>query len=140
MSIKIKNIFKALPFGKGLGGILLVFAFTACSTQKTSTTTPSLVGKWKLTQTLADIGDGKATWAEVSKDSVLISEFKSDGSITGNAMPGTTHYAIADSAHLNMTIEHNADPIDYRYKISKDSLLLNPPCREACGMRFVRVK
>jgi hypothetical protein len=55
-------------------------------------------------------------------------------------MPGTTHYAIADSVHLNMTIEHNADPIDYRYKVSKDSLLLNPPCREACGMRFVRVK
>jgi hypothetical protein len=140
MSIKIKNIFKALPFGEGLGGVLLVFAFAACSTQKTSTTTPSLVGKWKLTQTLADIGDGKAKWAEVSKDSVLISEFKSDGSITGNAMPGTTGYAIADSVHLNMTIENNTDPIDYRYKVSKDSLLLNPPCREACGMRFVRVK
>jgi hypothetical protein len=141
MSIKIKNILKALPFGKGLGGaLILALLFAACTTQKTSTTTPTLVGKWKLTETLADIGDGKATWQPVSKDSLLISDFKTDGSITGNAMPGTTRYAIADSLHLNMTIEHNADPIDYRYKVSKDSLLLNPPCREACGMRFVRVK
>ena len=121
--------------------IVAIAAFAACTTQKTnSTTTPTLVGKWKLTETLADIGDGKATWQQVSKDSALVSEFRSDGSITGNAMPGTTHYAIADSAHLNMTIEHNTDPIDYRYKVSKDTLLLNPPCREACGMRFVRLK
>ncbi|MFD1258866.1 hypothetical protein ACFQ3S_18810 [Mucilaginibacter terrae] len=137
---KIKRILKALPSGEGWGGVLLVFAFAACTTQKTSTTTPTLVGKWKMTETLADIGDGKAKWAAVSKDSSLISEFKTDGSITGNAMPGTTHYAIADSLHLNMTIEHNADLIDYRYKVSKDTLLLNPPCREACGMKFIRLK
>ena len=141
MSIKIKNIFKALPLGQGWGGVLLVCALAACTTQKTSSNAiPSLAGKWKLTETLADIGDGKAKWAAVSKDSLLVSEFKADGSISGNAMPGTTHYVVADSIHLNMTIEHNADPIDYRYKVSKDSLLLNPPCREACGMRFVRVK
>ena len=113
---------------------------SACVSQKNNVTTPTLVGKWQLTETLADIGDGKGTWTAVSKDSVLTSEFKSDGSITGNAMPGTTRYAITDSVHLAMTVEHNVTPIDYRYKVSQDTLLLNPPCREACGMRFIRVK
>lgn len=113
---------------------------TACSSQKTQVATSPLTGKWQLTKTLADMGDGKAKWTFIDKDSVLITDLKNDGSIAGNAMPGTTKYTITDSAHLAVTIEHNAEPIDYRYKIVEDTLELNPPCREACGMRFVRIK
>lgn len=119
---------------------LVIAAFAACTTQKSHINTSGLTGRWQLTQTLADIGDGKATWQPASKDSVLIVELKSDGSITGNAMPGTTHYTITDSVHLAVTIEHNTAPIDYRYKVTNDTLLLNPPCREACGMKFIRLK
>lgn len=141
MFITIKKILKALPLVKGLGWALCsVLLFAACTTQKTGIANNALTGKWQLKETLADIGDGKGTWTTVNKDSILISELKSDGSIIGNAMRGTTHYTITDSVHLAVTIEHNASPIDYRYKVINDTLILNPPCREACGMKFIRFK
>ena len=126
---------------KLLAAILLMAAlFTACSSQKTQTGKPTLVGKWQMTETLADIGDGKATWTPVSKDSIQYVEFSKDGKVSGNAFYNTTAYKLIDSNHVEFSITGNTSLITHRYQVTVTTLLLNPPCREACGMRFIRMK
>ena len=123
--------------------LLLFFATSiaaACSTQNTKITAPTLVGKWQLTETLSDPGDGSGKWMPAEKGNVQVVAFGKDGSVSGNAMPETSHYAITDSIHLALTQQGNVAPITYRYKITQNTLTLNPPCREACGMRYIRVK
>jgi len=119
---------------------LLITAFAACTSQKPQSDKPSLVGKWQLTETLADIGDGKATWAPATKDSIQYVEFTKDGKVSGNAFYNTTAYKLIDSNHVEFSITGNTSLITHRYTVTANTLLLNPPCREACGMRFIRLK
>jgi hypothetical protein len=120
--------------------LLMAASFTACNSQKMQTGKPTLVGKWQMTETLADIGDGKATWTPVSKDSVQYVVFTKDGRVSGNAFYNTTAYKLIDSNHVEFSITGNTSLITHRYQVTATTLLLNPPCREACGMRFIRMK
>jgi hypothetical protein len=119
---------------------LLTIAFAACTGQKLQSGKPTLVGKWQLTETLADIGDGKATWTPASKDSVQYVVFTKDGKVSGNAFYNTTAYKLIDSNHVKFSITGNTSLVTHRYTVTANTLLLNPPCREACGMRFIRMK
>lgn len=120
--------------------LMAVIITAGCSSQNTKVASPTLVGKWQLTETLSDPGDGSGKWMPAEKDSKQLVEFGKDGSVSGNAMPETSHYTITDSIHLALTQQGNTAPITYRYKVAQNTLTLNPPCREACGMRYIRVK
>lgn len=120
--------------------VLLTIAFAACTSIKRKSNAPTLVGKWQLTETLADMGDGKATWTRVSKDSVQSVEFSKDGKVSGNAFYSTTAYKVTDSNHVEFSITGNTSSVTHRYQVTATTLLLNPPCREACGMRFIRMQ
>jgi hypothetical protein len=120
--------------------LLLIIALAACTSIKRQSKAPSLVGKWQLTETLADIGDGKATWTPVDKDSPQFVVFAQDGKVSGNAFDNTTAYKVTDSNHVEFTITGNTSSVTHRYQVTATKLLLNPPCREACGMRFIRMK
>lgn len=120
--------------------ILLIIAFAACTSIKRKSNAPAIAGKWQLTETLADIGDGKATWTPASKDSIQSVEFSKDGKVSGNALYSTTAYKVTDSTHVEFTITGNTSTVTHRYQVTDTTLLLNPPCREACGMRFIRMK
>ena len=119
---------------------LLISAVCACTSIKRQSHVPSLVGKWQLTETLADIGDGKGTWTPATKDSLQFVEFTKDGKVSGNAFDNTTAYKLIDSNHVEFSITGNTSLVTHRYKVTATTLLLNPPCREACGMRFIRMK
>jgi len=120
--------------------VLLMSAFGACTSIKRQSSEPTLVGKWQMTETLADIGDGKATWTPVSNDSIQYVVFAKDGKVSGNAFYNTTSYKLIDSNHVEFGITGNTSFVTHRYKVTATTLLLNPPCREACGMRFIRLK
>jgi len=67
-------------------------------------------------------------------------EFTKDGKVSGNAFDNTTAYKLIDSNHVEFSITGNTSLVTHRYKVTATTLLLNPPCREACGMRFIRMK
>src|SRR4051812_38222926 len=107
--------------------ILLIIAFAACTSIKRKSNAPAIAGKWQLTETLADIGDGKATWTPASKDSVQSVEFSKDGKVSGNALYSTTAYKVTDSTHVEFTITGNTSTVTHRYQVTATTLLLNPP-------------
>lgn len=125
---------------KNISSILLMLCitFVGCAPHTTQAITKRLQGTWKLTATLNDIGDGKATWKAAGGNAYA--KFNSDGSISGTALTEATNYQITDSTHMALTIKNNAQPVAYRYQLKANMLLLQPPCREACGIRFIRIK
>jgi hypothetical protein len=123
--------------------IWCLFAFaiiTGCSPHTAKLSNQGLQGSWKLTATLADVGNGKASWQKAEANSTTYVKFNPTGTVEGKALSDATHYKIIDSTHLALTIKHNFEPITYRYQLQANILTLQPPCREACGLRFVRMK
>ena len=119
--------------------ITATIAIVACSSQKGQSVHDKLEGRWQLTETLNDIGDGKGKYMPVTADSSYI-VFSKSGLVSGNAIYGATNYKITDSTHLALTIKGNTAPLNYRYQLNGNNLVLNAPCREACGLRFKRMK
>jgi|GEM_PF-1692429 len=119
--------------------IISAVLFTACGSQKGQSVHDKLEGRWQLTETLNDIGDGSGKYTPVTADSSYIM-FSKSGLVSGNAIYGATNYKITDSTHIALTIKGNTAPLNYRYKVESNALELNAPCREACGLRFKRMK
>ncbi|WP_295768144.1 hypothetical protein [uncultured Mucilaginibacter sp.] len=117
----------------------VVVIFVACTSQKGMSVHDKLEGRWALTETLNDIGDGKGKYVPVTADSAYL-VFNKSGLINGNAIYGATNYKITDNTHLAISIKGNTAPVNYRYKVDGNDLELNAPCREACGMRFKRMR
>jgi hypothetical protein len=94
-------------------------------------------GKWKLTETMQDPGDGSGKYIKVTGDAKYITLDKS-GKFEGDAIPELLTFKILDSVRMEVTGKNQSQPYNYRYKVSAKSLTLNPPCIEGCGFRFVR--
>lgn len=116
--------------------LLSILVFFAC--EKDEKLTTPLQGEWRLTETLADPGDGSGEWQTASKDSVTYIIFNEDGSLETNLSSKMERYKIKDSVYLEIVLTDQENPIPYRYQIDKKNLILNPPCIEACGLRFVK--
>jgi len=98
-------------------------------------------GKWKLTETMFDIGNGKGKYTKVNgKIKYLTLEKSADkaGKFKGDAFPDLFSFRILDSVKMEVYSNTYKMPIVYQYKVSAKSLQLNPPCFEGCGYRFVR--
>jgi len=68
--------------------ILLLFlsgVLFSCHKNDEELAPTSLAGTWKLTEVLADIGDGKGTFQPVSSNKNLV--FVSDNKVTSNGTP-----------------------------------------------------
>lgn len=103
-----------------------------------------LIGKWQLSETLADPGNGSGKWTAVSGDDAKkYFKLKADGTTEGTAFEGYTKYAVKDSLFLRL-IKPDKSAILYRFNISNTSLTLSPDspsrCIEACGTLFKRAK
>ena len=122
-----------------LSSLLLIATFMSCST--TNQSSSPLQGSWKMTEYLADIGDGNGTWqpADAANQSVL--EFRADGTL-GESGPATANsgskYEILNDSTVVFVRGENR--INVKYKIIGNTLTLNPPCIEACGQKFIRME
>ncbi|RDC54531.1 hypothetical protein DU508_21435 [Pedobacter chinensis] len=96
-----------------------------------------IYGKWKLTETLMDPGDGSGKYQKVKgKDQYLILE--KSGKIEGDVLAEFSTFKILDSVRIEIKAKSNNQALTYYYKVSAKSLTLNPPCIEGCGLRFER--
>lgn len=123
---------------KKLALILLAittFLYIAC--KKESSQESKIYGKWKMIETLADPGDGSGKYMPVKGAAkyVLLEE---SGKISGEAFPEAISFRIVDSIRMEITFKDRKEPASYWYKLSGNILNINPPCIEACGIRFRR--
>ncbi|MES2109712.1 MAG: hypothetical protein V4577_13225 [Bacteroidota bacterium] len=123
--------------------ILLAAVFFATCKKDSHTANTTLTGKWKLTESLADPGDGSGKWRPVPTSAVVYIQFESNGKLEGTAFPEYVSYAIKDSVTLTFTSKDNTLQ-NYRYAIKNDTISMSPDgpirCFEACGARYVKVK
>lgn len=111
----------------------LILSLTACEKFGSDT---SLTGKWKLTETLADPGDGSGKWVSVkNSDSYLL--INADGTVSGNNFRNFKQYRVIDDQKIEF-IYQNGTPTILSYKLSGNSLEISGGCFEACGSRFRR--
>jgi hypothetical protein len=111
--------------------------YVSCKKTDDSDGPGEVYGKWKLTETMQDPGDGSGKYIKVTGDAKYITLDKS-GKFEGDAIPELLTFKILDSVRMEVTGKNQSQPYNYRYKVSAKSLTLNPPCIEGCGFRFVR--
>lgn len=117
--------------------LIFVGLFSSCGSKlQLATSTNSILGKWKLTESLIDIGDGKGTWTKAEMNHYV--KFNNDSTIESNLYTDLKQYRLADSVTL-IFVREDLSELKYRYAIKDSGLELNPPCIEACGSRFIRV-
>lgn len=116
--------------------VLVAFTFAAC---KKDVQNSGLVGKWKLTEYLADPGDGSGTWQPADPSNPQYIEFKKDGTVnySSTATNSSARYEITSDS--TMTFFSDAGDSPFRYQLSGNALSLTPPCIEPCGQKYIRV-
>jgi len=125
----------------------IFFAFTSITllfscTEKDSID-PDLIGKWRLTEVLADPGDGSGTFQYVSSNKIL--EFHSDGTVISNGeicymsidsySPSNGTYSISESKIYSS----NCSDEGIKYQRSGITLVLTyPNCDEPCASKYLK--
>lgn len=117
--------------------LTLIFGWFFLSCDKEEQMESSLYGKWQLTESLADPGNGSGEWKKA--EDYLYIVLSENGDIETN-MGSMVSYSIVDSVHLEIVASDREETFLYRYYLEGNQLTLNPPCIEACGMRFVKIK
>lgn len=115
--------------------IVIAVINSSCKKQKDGP--GEIYGKWKLAETLADPGDGSGKYIKVTGAAKYMIIGRS-GKIEGEAMPDVISCKILDSVRMEIVSNSYAGTLTFRYKLTAKTLVLNPPCIEGCGMRFVR--
>lgn len=118
---------------------LAIILLIACNkTSETNNTKSSLIGRWLLTETLADPGDGSGKWLPVNSNDYHI-QFNADSSAEDNNN-GTMYgnlikYSLPSDSTLDLIY---ADGTTFRhyYKIDGNELTLMGGCIEACGSKY----
>ncbi|MBG6234050.1 hypothetical protein IWX76_000605 [Pedobacter sp. CAN_A7] len=117
--------------------LLFVFSLVYLSCKKDEDAPGEIYGKWKLTETMNDPGDGSGKYIKVKGDPKYLTVDRS-GKMSGDAVPDLHSLKIIDSVRIEVINSNAKEPLVYRYKVSASSLTLHPPCIEGCGIRFVR--
>lgn len=99
----------------------------------------ALAGSWKLTETVADIGDGSGTWKPVSDYHSHTLRLSPGGTVEGTAFPLARRYVVTGAQSLQL-IFSDGTYINYTYDLSDSALTISGGgCIEACGARFQRL-
>ncbi|TCD03790.1 hypothetical protein [Pedobacter psychroterrae] len=122
---------------KTLFALLIITTGLYLSCKKDQNGPTEFYGTWKLTETLADPGDGSGKYMKVQGATRYIT-FDQSGNVSGEAMPDITSYKVLDSTRIEITSKNYSQKLVYWYKLSPTTLEINPPCIEGCGFRFVR--
>lgn len=117
--------------------LLIITTFMYISCKKGQDGPGEIYGRWKLTETLADPGDGSGVYTKVKGAAKYINIDRS-GKIEGDAIPEILSYKILDSVQIEVTTKSYDKPLIYQYKVTSNTLTINPPCIEGCGYRFIK--
>ena len=114
----------------------IFICFNSCKKNQENDGPGEIYGRWKLTETLADIGNGKGKYIKVKENKYLI--ISRTGEIEGVVFPDLTTFKIVDSVTIAVTSKTYNGAAPYRYKVTANTLTLNPPCIESCGLKFIK--
>ena len=138
--MKTTNLFLLILF--------FIFAFKCSDDDTPVAENNGLIGKWKLTEYLADPGDGSGKWQKVTDENSETIEFHADGRFTQikgsgiSSVPFFDSYKILDEKRLEMgPIDKSSSPhIWYYSNLSATELTIGYGCIEACNGKYVAVK
>ncbi|MBC8152783.1 MAG: hypothetical protein H7Z72_07725 [Bacteroidetes bacterium] len=128
---------------------MMIVALIACKepVQEPVVQNNGLIGKWKLTETFSDPGDGSGKWMKVKEAFVL--DIKTDSTVI---VVGKPIFLTASSTYVLRKISQDklwfyspksASGPDSRYigyKVTATDLELAYPCDEGCVERFKAIK
>lgn len=125
---------------------LIIFSCSDDNGRKSESS--EFLGKWKLTQTLFDPGDGSGVFVDVDSNDNREIEFSNNGNVISNyslcldnPTPGNSFTApyFADEDYI---IPNDCFPVGYNieYRIQGENLILSYPCVEGCLFKFVRIE
>jgi hypothetical protein len=125
---------------------LAMFISTVISCSKTEDITSSnlLKGTWKLTEVLADPGDGSGAFNSVNSNKKLIfsngENLNSNGVICDMSIE-TNLSSTGTYSEVNSTINSTNCPNNtIKYELNGNTLILIYPCIEACKAKYTRVQ
>ncbi|MBS1596865.1 MAG: hypothetical protein JST75_01465 [Bacteroidetes bacterium] len=116
-----------------------IFLLVSCDKNIKPISRDSIIGKWKLTETLADPGDG-GTWQHADSNHPVYLTFNADETLT--ATPGSPYNAIRYKilSDSTMLFIRTMDTLQMRYVFLQTSLAIYPPCYKACGQKYIAVE
>ena len=118
--------------------ILFVFSLIYVGCKKNDDDGPGeIYGKWKLTETMNDPGDGSGKYMKVEGEPKYLTLDQS-GQISGEALSDLQNFKVLDSVRIEVFPNTSMPSMIYYYKVSASTLTINLPCIEGCGLRFVR--
>lgn len=124
---------------KSLLFVLALSVIVACK-KNTRVENNSLVGKWKLTESYADPGDGSGKWQKTDPSNPHYLEFTSDGKLISwpADIYNSDHYQVTSDS--TMIFIRGTERFPMRYIFTKTLLTLFTPCIEVCGSKYIPVE
>lgn len=124
---------------------VLFFCFSSCSKSDSTTSNPSIVGKWKQTEVFTSNGDSSPAWQTVANGYEI--ELLSNGTFTSTKYSECTTgtYIISAENEVNMVYNCAGFMNSYVEKvetITGSQLILRPTylnCDEGCSVKFEKV-
>lgn len=115
---------------------LLLFIFSGCDKQHFGS---ELMGKWKLTESRNDPGDGSSKWEPADPLHPEYVEFFPGGIVKFSPQKENDPNRYRVTGDSTLVFVRNGNRIQYVYRISGSTLELKPPCFEPCGLRYKAV-
>ena len=133
--------------------IVLVWLLGCSSDGDVSPQQSRLLGKWQLAEYCLSPGDGSCPLRKVSASETQVLDFRKDGTFLENRpQPGQSPSPIDNSGEYRLdgpnTIYFKFDPpissasyseVKWYYELRGNTLVLSPPCREACRYTYRRI-
>lgn len=123
--------------------ILIIGFVTSCNKNDEISNLSDLEGRWKLSEVLADPGNGSGTFQSVTSNKTL--EFDNNGNVTSNGSicdmsTGTNLNSSGTYSLTNRTINSNSCSNNtIQFELNNGSLILTYPCIEPCKAKFIRL-
>jgi hypothetical protein len=122
---------------------VIILTVISCSKNDDDTSSNLLKGTWKLTEVLADPGDGSGTFNSVNSNKNLI--FSNSGNLSSNGVIcdmsiETNVSSTGTYSEVNSTINSTNCPNNtIKYELNGNTLILIYPCIEPCKAKYTRV-
>jgi hypothetical protein len=123
---------------------VIILTVISCSKNDDDTLNSLLKGTWKLTEVLADPGDGSGTFNSVNSNKILI--FSNGGNLSSNGVIcdmsiETNVNSTGTYSEVNSTINStNCPNSTIKYELNGNTLILIYPCFEPCKAKYTRVQ
>lgn len=127
---------------------LIIFSCSEDNSRESETS--EFLGKWKLTQTLFDPGDGSGVYVDVDSNDNREIEFLSNGNVISNYalcfenpdQPLIDNFSAPYFADDDYILPNDCFPEGYNieYRLQGENLILSYPCIEGCLYKFVRIE